>query len=116
VRNGPPVDPAILQKVYDGVLALNVWLGYDFNTVEMAVRDGVPYAIDFCNPAPDADVHSIGEDNFAWIVEAAANMAIRRAEGHVEGGDNLRWGRYVQRAAAASPGVAAPVLEAVSKE
>ncbi len=116
VRNGPPVDSGVLQKVYDGVLALNVWLGYDFNTVEMAVRDGVPYAIDFCNPAPDADVHSIGEDNFAWIVEAAASMAIRRAEGHVEGGDNLRWGQYVQRAAAASPGVAAPVLEAASKE
>ncbi|HEX6901076.1 MAG TPA: hypothetical protein VF789_15235 [Thermoanaerobaculia bacterium] len=116
VRNGPPVDPALLQKVYDGVMALNVWLGYDFNTVEMAVRDGVPYAIDFCNPAPDADVHSIGEDNFGWIVEAAANMAIRRAQAHVEGGDNLRWGRYVQRAAAASPGAAAPVLEAASKE
>ena len=31
-------------------------LGYDFNTVEFAVRDGIPYAIDFMNPAPDADV------------------------------------------------------------
>lgn len=113
VRNGPPVDPTVLQKVYDGVLALNVWLGYDFNTVEMAVRDGVPYAIDFCNPAPDADVHSIGEDNFAWIVEAAANMAIRRAQAHVAGGDNLRWGRYVQDAAAASPAVV-PAVEAAS--
>jgi len=113
VRNGPPVDPAILQKVYDGVLALNVWLGYDFNTVEMAVRDGIPYAIDFCNPAPDADVNSIGEDNFAWIVEAAANMAIRRAQAHVAGGDNLRWGQYVQRAAAASPATA-PAVEVTS--
>ena len=119
VRNAPPVDPAILQKVYDGVMALNVWLGYDFNTVEMAVRDGIPYAIDFSNPAPDADVHSIGEDNFSWIVEAAANMAIRRAEAHVEGGDNLRWGQYVQRAAAASPGAApaatAPVATTVAE-
>jgi hypothetical protein len=100
VRNGPPVDPALLQKVHDDVLALNRWLGYDFNTVEMAVRDGVPYAIDFCNPAPDADVHSIGEDNFAWVVEAAAEMAIRKAQRHAEGGDNLRWGEYVRRASA----------------
>jgi hypothetical protein len=30
-------------------------LGYDFNTVEFAVRDGIPYAIDFGNPAPDAE-------------------------------------------------------------
>ena len=36
-------------------------LGYDLNTVEFAVEDGVPYAIDFMNPAPDADVHSVGE-------------------------------------------------------
>jgi hypothetical protein len=25
-------------------------LGYDLNTVEFAVEDGVPYAIDFMNP------------------------------------------------------------------
>ena len=112
VRNGPPVDPALLQKVHDDVLALNVWLGYDFNTVEMAVRDGIPYAIDFCNPAPDADVNSIGEDNFGWIVEKAADMVIRKAKANVEGGDNLRWGRYVQKAAAAP--VAAVASEAVA--
>jgi hypothetical protein len=100
VRGGPPVDPALLKKVHDDVLALNVWLGYDFNTVEMAVRDGIPYAIDFCNPAPDADVNSIGEDNFGWIVDKAADMVIRRATQHVAGGDNLRWGQYVKRAAA----------------
>jgi hypothetical protein len=100
VRNGPPVDPALLKKVHDDVLALNLWLGYDFNTVEMAVRDGVPYAIDFCNPAPDADVNSIGEDNFAWIVEKAADMVIRKATLHVGGGDNLRWGQYIRQAAA----------------
>jgi len=81
-------------------MALNVWLGYDFNTVEMAVRDGIPYAIDFCNPAPDADRNSIGDDNFSWIVEKAADMVIRKAQRNVEGGDNLRWGRFVERAAA----------------
>jgi hypothetical protein len=119
VRNGPPVDPALLQKVHDDVMALNVWLGYDFNTVEMAVRDGVPYAIDFCNPAPDADVNSIGEDNFGWIVDKAADMVIRKAQQHVEGGDNLRWGQYVRKAAAppapavGSAGPAGPVSAVV---
>jgi hypothetical protein len=98
VRNGPPVDPALLDKVHDGVLTLNRALGYDFNTVEFAVRDGIPYAIDFCNPAPDCDVHSIGEDNFAWVVEAAANMAIRRAQAYEPGKNSLTWGEFVSGA------------------
>ncbi len=95
VRNGPPVDQKILDKVHEGVIKLNHALGYDFNTVEFAVRDGIPYAIDFCNPAPDADIHSVGEDNFAWIVENAANFAIERAQSHKEGQMNLTWGSFV---------------------
>jgi glutathione synthase/RimK-type ligase-like ATP-grasp enzyme len=95
IRDGKPIDPAKHKMIVDYVLKINRALGYDFNTVELAFRDGVPYAIDFCNPAPDADVHSVGEANFEWIVEAAANMAIRRALNHVEGGNNLTWGDFV---------------------
>jgi hypothetical protein len=57
-------------------------LGYDLNTVEFAVEDGVPYAIDFLNPAPDADVHSVGPENFEWVVNAVAELAIRKALGY----------------------------------
>jgi len=81
-------------------LKINRVLGYDFNTVEIAVRDGVPYAIDFCNPAPDAELNSIGEQNFEWIVEAAANMAIRRAKSYRQGRDNLTWGEFIKKSAA----------------
>jgi len=77
---------------------LNQALGYDFNTVEFAIWDGVPYAIDFCNPAPDADIHSVGEANFEWIVENAANMAIERALAHKPDQDNLTWGTYMKDA------------------
>ena len=42
-------------------------------------RDGIPYAIDFCNPAPDADLNSIGEENFEWIVNAVADLAVKKA-------------------------------------
>jgi hypothetical protein len=102
VRGGPPVRQELLDKVHADVLALNRGLGYDFNTVEMAVRDGIPYAIDFCNPAPDADVHSVGQENFDWVIEAVANMAIRRAQAHVDGKNNLRWGEFVRDFAADS--------------
>jgi hypothetical protein len=86
----------LVATMTDYVLRLNHALGYDFNTVEFAVRDGIPIAIDFCNPAPDADVHSVGEENFEWVVENAANMAIEKALAHKDGGNNLTWGTYVQ--------------------
>jgi hypothetical protein len=54
-------------------------LGYDLNTVEFAVEDDVPYAIDFMNPAPDADLHSVGPSNFEWIVNAVAELAVKKA-------------------------------------
>ncbi|HYM93433.1 MAG TPA: hypothetical protein VET23_04790 [Chitinophagaceae bacterium] len=86
-----------LRQMTDIVLRINKYLGYDFNTVELAVRDGVPYAIDFCNPAPDADRHSVGDENFEWVVETAANYAIEKALENKEGTDNLTWGDYVKR-------------------
>jgi glutathione synthase/RimK-type ligase-like ATP-grasp enzyme len=85
-----------LQEMEEIVLRINAWLGYDFNTVELAVRDGIPYAIDFCNPAPDAEKSSVGEDNFSWVVDTAADYAIERALTHQEGVDNLTWGKYLQ--------------------
>jgi hypothetical protein len=82
------------------VLRLCNYLGYDFNTVELAVRDGVPYAIDFCNPAPDAEITSVGEENFEWVVETAANFAIKKAQDLKEGKDNLTWGEFIDRSVA----------------
>src|SRR5205823_10083729 len=88
--------PEILQKVEKGVLRLNQFLGYDLNTVEFAVRDGVPMAIDFCNPAPDAEAASVGQSNFEWVVEAVSDMAIRKAIEHVPGQNNLSWGKFIR--------------------
>jgi hypothetical protein len=103
VRNPKPIEKPLLDKLLQAVLTINNALGYDFNTVELAIRDGVPYAIDFCNPAPDADKISIGEENFDWIVEAAANMAIRRAKAHKAGQNNLTWGNFIKSFAANIP-------------
>lgn len=89
----------LLATIKEYVLKLNIALGYDFNTVEFAVRDGIPIAIDFCNPAPDADIYSVGHDNFEWVVEAAANMAIERAKKQVPGKTNLTWGTFVSESA-----------------
>jgi glutathione synthase/RimK-type ligase-like ATP-grasp enzyme len=91
-------DAAKLKQMEEIVLKLNSSLGYDFNTVELAVRDGIPYAIDFCNPAPDAERTSVGDDNFDWVVETSATYAIERALQQEAGKDNLTWGEFVKNA------------------
>ncbi|GAA4340061.1 hypothetical protein [Flaviaesturariibacter amylovorans] len=93
-------SPERLKQMEEIVLKINNYLGYDFNTVELAIRDGVPYAIDFCNPAPDADLASVGEENFNWVVENAANYAIERAQAQKDDQDNLTWGEYIKRSSA----------------
>ncbi|MEY3376444.1 MAG: hypothetical protein RL463_754 [Bacteroidota bacterium] len=87
----------LLKTMEEIVLKINNYLGYDFNTVELAIRDGIPYAIDFCNPAPDADLKSVGEENFEWVVEHAALFAIETAQNSKAGKDNLSWGEYIKR-------------------
>ena len=102
-----PAAKKLLDTVKDYVIKLNQFLGYDFNTVEFAIRDGIPYAIDFCNPAPDAEVTSVGQENFEWVVETAASYAIERAKKQKDGVDNLTWGEFVKTSAAKTPLVSA---------
>lgn len=92
-----------LNLMTDIVLRINQYLGYDFNTVELAWRNGQPYAIDFCNPAPDADLKSVGQENFDWVVETASNYAIEKALTQVNNIDNLTWGEYIKRSSNKEP-------------
>jgi hypothetical protein len=41
----------------------------------------------------------VGQENFEWVVEAAANLAIERARAYQPGRDNLTWGTFVQQSA-----------------
>jgi len=79
VAGNPPPGAPLAERMTADALRLCRALGYDLNTVEFAVEKGVPYAIDFMNPAPDAALESVGPENFRWVVDAVAEMAIRRA-------------------------------------
>ena len=91
VLNPPSYPKELIARVERDALTLCKALGYDLNTVEFAVEDGVPYAIDFMNPAPDADRVSVGEENFEWIVNAVANLAVERAKSNDGTPPELRW-------------------------
>jgi len=109
------VSKKLLNTIEGFTLKLNKALGYDFNTVEFAVQDGIPYAIDFCNPAPDADLASVGEENFEWVVEAAANYAIERAKDQDPKKDNLTWGSFLSEAVSGKRKVSSPKKKAAPK-
>jgi glutathione synthase/RimK-type ligase-like ATP-grasp enzyme len=69
----------LAQRIIEDSLKLVNALGYDMNSVEWAVRGGVPYAIDFMNPAPDFDINSLTPGYFDWVVEHMADLVIRLA-------------------------------------
>jgi hypothetical protein len=94
VQNPPAYDKKLLKRVEQDALKLCQALGYDLNTVEFAVENGIPYAIDFMNPAPDAGLESVGPANFEWIVREVADLAIAKAKKapHVL---DLRWATFL---------------------
>lgn len=70
--------PTLAERVTKDVRSLCTALGYDLNTVEFAIKDGIPYAIDFMNPAPDAELASVGEFYHNWITSAVTDLVFRR--------------------------------------
>jgi glutathione synthase/RimK-type ligase-like ATP-grasp enzyme len=101
VKGNPPPSPAMKTRIEKDCLTLCRALGYDLNTVEFAVEKGVPYAIDFMNPAPDADVNSVGRENFEWIVNAVAELAVKKALSEEAPEKELRWAGLLGGAKAA---------------
>jgi len=95
VQNPPAYDPKLLARVEKDALTLCRALGYDLNTVEFAVENGIPYAIDFMNPAPDADLHSVGPANFEWIIREVADLAIAKAADAPKVPKELRWATFL---------------------
>ena len=96
VQNADPTDIAPLpERLSKDCLTLCRALGYDMNTVEFAVRDGIPYAIDFLNPAPDADRVSVGEANFEWIVENDGGPRHQKSLDDAAPQSDYHWGRFL---------------------
>jgi hypothetical protein len=90
IHNPTYLTPELAARVAKDVLTLNRGLGYDINTVEFCIKDGIPYAIDFMNPAPDAEIASVGEFYHNWLTKAVTDLVFRRlAEPRTE--NRYRW-------------------------
>ena len=91
------LSPELTVRVVHDVRTLCSALGYDINTVEFAIKDSVPYAIDFMNPAPDAELQSVGAFFHGWVTEAVTNLVFKRlAEGVQQ--PQYRWDAFLNPA------------------
>src|SRR6185436_1167246 len=92
------VDHAYLSselgaRVVKDAQTINQALGYEMNTIEFAVQDGVPYAIDFLNPAPDFERDRITPHYFEMAVQKMADLVIDRA---LHGTARNSWPRWAE--------------------
>lgn len=85
------LSPALGDRIVKDARTLCQALGYDMNSLEFAVRDGVPYAIDFMNPAPDMDINSLTPHYFEWTVTHMADLAVRLARHPRKQSRSLKW-------------------------
>ena len=74
------LSPDLEARIKRDSLTLMRALGYDMCSLEFAVRDGIPYAIDFMNPAPDMDINSLTPHYFEWVLKGMADLVIRLAK------------------------------------
>ncbi|MFN2516219.1 MAG: RimK family alpha-L-glutamate ligase [Pyrinomonadaceae bacterium] len=108
IHNPNYLAPELAQRVTKDVRTLCTGLGYDLNTVEFAIKDDVPYAIDFMNPAPDAELASVGEFYHNWITNAVTNLIFKRlAEGRER--PRYRWDALLNPEPVRTFAVASPV-------
>ncbi len=96
INNNESLSSDAKQMLIDYTLALNNELGYDFNSVEYALRNGIAYAIDFFNPVPDADILTVGPDNFNWAVEKTSDFAIDKAHNYPNKLNSITWGNFIK--------------------
>jgi hypothetical protein len=88
------LTPELGEKVVTYAKQINAVMGYDMNSIEFTIKDGVPYAIDFMNPAPDMDINSITPHYFAWAVKTMADFCIEMAHNPKPQRTEQRWSRF----------------------
>lgn len=90
------LTPELGDRIINDARTINRVLGYDMNSIEFAIKDGVPYAIDFMNPAPDMDINSLTPHYFEWAVKAMADLCIEMAHNPKPQREEQRWARFLK--------------------
>jgi hypothetical protein len=85
------LSPELGARIVRDAQTINTALGYEMNTIEFAVQGGVPYAIDYLNPAPDFERDRITDFYFRHVVEKMSALVLDRA---LNGHPSQSWPRW----------------------
>jgi glutathione synthase/RimK-type ligase-like ATP-grasp enzyme len=97
------------DRVVGDAIKLNRALGYDMNSVEFAIEDGVPYAIDFTNPAPDMHVENILRPYFEIVVDWMVDFTTKCAKEGRRTIDGYSWARRMSQDVGSTTGFGQPI-------
>lgn len=89
------LDAEQRRVLEDITLTINAFFGWDFNSCESLLKDGVWYPIDFANPCPDSQVTSL-HCHFPWLVKAKLRWSLFCAATRRPMRQNLDWGRFYE--------------------
>lgn len=109
------LSPELAARIEKDCRTICRALGYDLNTIEFAIKDGVPYAIDFMNPAPDAELISVGEYNHKWLLEKVTNLVFKKLK-VAENTPVYRWDAMLNSSSSNKSGASVTTSEGVTEK
>jgi len=86
-----PVKQELKEYLEEMSLKICSALGFDFNVVEFAVRDGQPYAVEFINTAPTTEKSYLHEEFYGMILEKTSDYLIEQAKKRKCRPSNYTW-------------------------
>jgi hypothetical protein len=90
------------EELEDITLTINAFFGWDFNSCEALLREGVWYPIDFANACPDSQVTSL-HYHFPWLIKANIRWSVFCAATRRRMRRNLDWQPFFDVAAGELP-------------
>jgi len=92
------ISAAERAELEDITLTINAFFGWDFNSCEALLKQGVWYPIDFANACPDSQVTSL-HYHFPWLIKANLRWSLFCAATRRRVRRNLDWEPYFAIAA-----------------
>jgi len=86
------------QLIRDTTVTINAFFGWDFNSCELILKNGVWHPFDFANPCPDAQVTSL-HVHFPWIVTSQIRWSLFCAATRRPMRKTLDWAPFYEIAA-----------------